>query len=232
MTRHVARRIVVGSPYSILVAGFRVLVAETRGLDVFAYADMAALEKCLEVCASGGDPADLLLIDIDSIVTLQGLHESRRLAPDAGLILWVNWVSSEFVRAAIQSGVRGILRRSAPVEMYNECLESVAAGQLWLEEEMSEKLLSEKSVRLSPRERQLVGLLTEGLRNKEIAGRMNITEGTAKAYLSRLFEKTGASDRFELAMFALKNLETNPLVTSARGPGIFPPLRDVVTRRA
>ncbi len=62
---------------------------------------------------------------------------------------------------------------------------------------MSEKcFLSTKPVKLSPRERQLVGLLTEGLRNKEIAGRMNITEGTAKAYLSRVFEKTGASDRF------------------------------------
>jgi hypothetical protein len=69
-------------------------------------------------------------------------------------------------------------------------------------------------------------LLTEGLRNKEIAARMSITEGTAKAYLSRLFEKTGASDRFELAMFALKNLETNPANRPSRDPRILLPLRN------
>jgi DNA-binding NarL/FixJ family response regulator len=87
----------------------------------------------------------------------------------------------------------------------------VLANELWLEKDLSQKLLRMRTVRLSPRERQLVGLLTQGLRNKEIAWRMRITEGTAKVYLSRLFEKTGANDRFELAMYVLQNLENGKI---------------------
>jgi DNA-binding NarL/FixJ family response regulator len=175
---------------------------------------------------------DLILIDADAAVTLAYLAELKSLAPNSGLILWVDWISQEFVRDAIKSGVRGILRQNASADLCLECLTQVAAGQLWLEDEMNQKLLCAKAIRLSPRERQLVGLLTEGLRNKEIAVRMNITEGTAKAYLSRLFEKTGASDRFELAMFALKNLETNPATGPSRGPRIFLPLRNTFARQA
>ena len=216
--------IVVCSSHSILVAGFRTLIAEPAGLAVI---------ECSEVAQSPrSDPPLLVLIDVDSIVTQRALDEWRSLFPDSGLILWIERISSEFVREAINSGVRGILRKNASTDLYVQCLRQVAAGQLWLEDDLSHKLLSAKAIRLSPRERQLVGLLTEGLRNKEIAGRMSITEGTAKAYLSRLFEKTGASDRFELAMFALRNLETDPSHGPSRGPRIFLPLQPSFSRRA
>jgi len=210
-----------------LVTGFRLLVAEPAGFELFQCSERTDLRAYLEETG----PPSLILIDAIHTVTLHYLAELRSLTPDTGLILWVDWISQEFVRDAIKSGVRGILRKDASVDLCSQCLIQVAAGQLWLENEMSQKLLCAKAVRLSPRERQLVGLLTEGLRNKEIAVRMSITEGTAKAYLSRLFEKTGASDRFELAMFALKNLETNPGTGPSRGPRIYLPLRNVFARQ-
>lgn len=52
-------------------------------------------------------------------------------------------------------------------------------------------------------------MLAQGLRNKELAYRLGITEGTVKVYLSHLYEKVGANDRFELALLALKNLATD-----------------------
>ena len=60
---------------------------------------------------------------------------------------------------------------------------------------------------LSPRERQLLRLISQGLSNKQIAGTLMITEGTVKVYLSRLFKKVGVLDRFELALYGLKNLQ-------------------------
>jgi two-component system nitrate/nitrite response regulator NarL len=221
------KRIMVCSPHAILIAGFRALIAAPARLGLTECADFEDLRLCL-----AGDKPDLILIDLSSIESPASLAELRSLAPLSGLILWVDWISPEFIREAIAAGVRGILRRQASVSLCNECLDQVAAGKLWLEQDMNQRLLSTKPVRLSPRERQLVSLLTEGLRNKEIAGRMNITEGTAKAYLSRLFEKTGASDRFELALFALKNLETDPSAGPSRGPRIFAPLQAVFSRRA
>jgi two-component system, NarL family, nitrate/nitrite response regulator NarL len=222
------KKIVVCSDHTILVTGFRSMIAEPAGFRVFQCTEVTDLRAHLGETSA----PDLILIDANHTVTLHGLAELKSLSPDSGLILWVDWISQEFVRDAIKSGVRGILRKDASAELYSQCLTQVAAGQLWLENEMSQKLLSARAIRLSPRERQLIGLLTEGLRNKEIAARMTITEGTAKAYLSRLFEKTGASDRFELAMFALKNLETNPATGPSRGPRIFLPLRNAFSRQA
>lgn len=200
------------------MSGFRSLVAEPALFQTFECSEMSQLKAHLANTAA----PDVILLD--TVATLPVLAELNSHAPGSGIILWVDWISQEFLREAIKSGVRGILRKDAPIELCLQCLAQVAAGQLWLENEMSQKLLSAKTVRLSPRERQLVGLLTEGLRNKEIAARMTITEGTAKAYLSRLFEKTGASDRFELAMFALKNLEPDPAKGPYRGPRIYQPL--------
>jgi two-component system nitrate/nitrite response regulator NarL len=226
----VARKIVVYSQHTVLIAGFRSLIAEPAGFELFQCAGVPDL--CAYLDLEETRAPDLILMDADATVTLHYLAQLKSLAPDSGLILWVDWISQEFVRDAIKSGVRGILRKDASVELCFQCLAQVADGKLWLENEMSQSLLRAKAIRLSPRERQLVGLLTEGLRNKEIAARMTITEGTAKAYLSRLFEKTGASDRFELAMFALKNLETNPATGPSRGPRIFLPLRNAFARQS
>jgi DNA-binding CsgD family transcriptional regulator len=62
-------------------------------------------------------------------------------------------------------------------------------------------------VALTKRESQLVSLLSQGLKNKEIATTLTISEGTVKVYLSRLFQKVGVKDRFELALYGLRNLQ-------------------------
>jgi DNA-binding CsgD family transcriptional regulator len=63
-----------------------------------------------------------------------------------------------------------------------------------------------KTINLTLREGQLVTLLAQGMKNKEIATALYLSEGTVKVYLSRLFQKTGAKDRFELALHGVKNL--------------------------
>ena len=69
-----------------------------------------------------------------------------------------------------------------------------------------EQLLLTKRVSLTRREGQLVGLIAQGLKNKELGYALGITEGTVKVYLSRIFKKLGVNDRFELALYALKNV--------------------------
>jgi DNA-binding CsgD family transcriptional regulator len=61
-------------------------------------------------------------------------------------------------------------------------------------------------VTLSRRQSQILALLVQGLKNKEIATQLGISEGTVKCYLTKLFDKVGAKDRFELALFGLRNL--------------------------
>jgi DNA-binding CsgD family transcriptional regulator len=69
-----------------------------------------------------------------------------------------------------------------------------------------EQLLVAKRVSLTRREGQLVSLIAQGIKNKELAYALGITEGTVKVYLSRIFKKLGVNDRFELALYAIKNV--------------------------
>ena len=87
-----------------------------------------------------------------------------------------------------------------------KCGEAVLAGHAWVPPFFaSQAALDSRRCRLSPREGQLINLVSQGLRNKEIAWELKITEGTVRAYLSRLFDKLGVSDRYELALLGLRH---------------------------
>ena len=121
-------------------------------------------------------------------------------------MLWVNSISTELAFQAMGLGVRGILRKTLPTDLQVKCLQKVQAGELWFEKALTDSFLCARRVALTQREGQLVSLLSQGLKNKEIATTLMISEGTVKVYLSRLFQKVGVKDRFELALFGLKNL--------------------------
>ena len=104
-------------------------------------------------------------------------------------------------------------------------------GELWLEKALTDTFILGRTVKLSPREGDLVRLLAQGLKNKEIATVLSISEGTVKVYLSKLFVKTGAKDRLELALFGLRNMQDETFMGSspARTPrALFLPHYDAV----
>ena len=156
----------------------------------------------------------VVLLDVTAAVKFSMLSELKLIAGDVPVVLWVDAASTVLVSEALAIGVRGILRKSLPIELQIKCLRIVAAGDLWVEQLLREQLLTAGRVPLTRRERQLVGLLVQGLKNKEIAHAMTLSEGTVKVYLTQLFQKLGVSDRFELALFALKNC----LADAAREP--------------
>jgi len=138
------------------------------------------------------------------------------------VVLWVYQIPAEMALHAMSLGVRGILRSTLPPKMVLRCLEKVQQGELWFENALVDDYFDVRKSGLSGREVQLIRLLAMGLKNKEIAGSLSITEGTVKVYLSRLFQKLGVKDRFELALFGLKN----------PADGAFHPSRPELARRA
>jgi DNA-binding NarL/FixJ family response regulator len=153
---------------------------------------------------------ELFLIELTPAITLDFLQELMDISGGASIVLWIDSASPEFLSQALGIGVRGILRKSQSIVAYGQCLRSIAAGEIWLDQELAGRLLSRKQVRLSARERQLIGLVAQGLKNKAIAYALGITEGTVKVYLSRLYPKVGANDRLDLALMGLRNVEANP----------------------
>jgi DNA-binding NarL/FixJ family response regulator len=189
------------SSQPILATGLEAVMAE-RG-DCTLSGVLTALDPLIEHVRM--HRPSVVLIDVTETVTLATLSELQPIVDVAPVVLWVDSVSTEFVSKALMIGVRGILRQSLPAALQMKCLCVVAMGDLWVEQALCGQLLTSRRIRLTRRERQLAILLAQGLKNKEIAYAMTLSEGTVKVYLTRLFKKTGVTCRFELALFALKN---------------------------
>jgi DNA-binding NarL/FixJ family response regulator len=155
----------------------------------------AALQPDIILCAARPD-TDLAIPDL------------RMASPRSAIVVLGREITPEFARDAMDLGVRGFVNSTEGPEVVRECLRSAARGELWMERSLSMALLDARPINLSKRQSQLVNLLAHGLKNKEIAATLGISESTVKAYLTGLFEKVGAKDRFELALFGLKNMKT------------------------
>jgi two-component system nitrate/nitrite response regulator NarL len=157
---------------------------------------------------------DVLLIEATPELSAEMLSEVKEAAQGAPIVIWVDPVSTEFVAQALGLGVRGVLRKNLSLELQVKCLERVGAGELWVEKETVARLLCTKRIVLGTRERQLAKLMAQGLKNKEIAYRLGLSEGTVKVYLSRMFLKVGVSDRFELALYAIEHVLDNRCIAA------------------
>jgi DNA-binding NarL/FixJ family response regulator len=159
---------------------------------------------------------DVLLIYLMTAMSLSELHEIRSIDSRCRIVLWGQDLEGDFAFQAMQLGVRSILPGDTSIENFLAALRSVQKGALCFEKDLLVSVLSHKPVALSMRQRQIVSLVAQGRKNKEIAFSMGITEGTVKAYLYKLFKKLGMNDRLDLALFGRKNLFSSP-----SGPGQF-----------
>jgi len=186
----------------VLQIGLESVIARSAGFQmVGASASVAQLAS-----AALQHQPHVILYSMSLDPELAQLSAVRRAAPDAAIILWAREFSTELAHQALEMGIQGFLSTTAGPEMMLECLRFAASGEMWMERSLANTLLNSRPVALSRRQTQLLSLLVQGLKNREIAAEMGISEGTVKAYLTTLFEKVGARDRFELALYGLKNL--------------------------
>jgi len=164
---------------------------------------------------------DLLLLDLSMprMSGLDALREIREHRRALRILLLAGVVCRSDLITAVHLGVHGVLLKDAPTETLFEAIACVAAGQYWLGQtlishllEVVRPLLHSSSafiaptdpVRLTARERQVLGLVAAGCSNKEIARQCSLSEQTVKHHLTRMFDKVGASNRLELAMAATR----------------------------
>ena len=222
-------KILLYSDEPILAKGLESILQQVEGFELLP--TCGKIVHLLERMAQ--NEPNLVLMDLTPEVTFTVLNELKHCMSSTHLILWVNSISTELAFQAMGLGVRGILRKTLPMDLQIKCLQKVRAGELWFEKSLTDSFLCARRIALSRREGQLVSLLSQGLKNKEIATALTISEGTVKVYLSRLFQKVGVKDRFELALFGLKNLSNGqlPAPGPGEGPADIPGLRSIVLDR-
>jgi DNA-binding NarL/FixJ family response regulator len=143
---------------------------------------------------------------LESPIGLGDLRDILSSDRRSHVVLWGDGLATEFAFQAMQLGVRGILPSSATVDCLLDSLANINRGVLCFDKDLMDYLLSQKRVTLTERQGQLVSLVAQGLKNKEIAWRLGTTEGTVKAYLYKLFRKLGVNDRLGIVLYGQKNL--------------------------
>jgi two-component system, NarL family, nitrate/nitrite response regulator NarL len=193
--------VVIYSDQPVMAAGLASLIAADPALELSACcSNISALKEQLVM-----ESPDLAVVDLTPQITGAVLGELQNSALECKLILYTRSIAADFALQALTIGVRGVLRKTLSLEAHRQCLHRVHSGELWFEKSLTDSFRAGKRVTLTERESQLVALLSRGLKNKEISAELGITEGTVKVYLSHLFQKSGAKDRFDLALQGLKN---------------------------
>jgi len=151
---------------------------------------------------------DVQMPEGDGIDVLRKLRGSGDERP---IVLLTASIDDRRFADALSLKVDGVLMKTSDPALLIDCLDSVRAGEEWIDPQLQDRAKRSASqgrpVSLSPRERELVTLVRQGLRNRDIAQRLGITEGTVKVYLHSVFEKTGVANRTELAIRASEWVE-------------------------
>ena len=155
---------------------------------------------------------DIVLLDLQ-MPGGSGMDVLRRIRADKTPLRVIVLTAAIDDRALLEAqalNVQGIVLKNSDPAYLLDCLDRVRRGRTWIDPEVTEraKQLAEtlghhgSREALAPRERQLVAFVRSGLRNREIARQLGVTEGTVKAYLHAVFEKLGVTSRTELAVRA------------------------------
>jgi DNA-binding NarL/FixJ family response regulator len=160
--------------------------------------------------------AIILLADNMVAGTVDAIPDLVR-APQSRIIAQLDEKDESNAVELYRRGVSGIIPRSISPDLLVKCVRKVAAGETWIDNQSVNRLIEafrfqtitgdspRTQPRLSPKELAIISCITQGMRNKEIAGQLGTTEQVIKNYLRRVYEKLGVSDRIELAHYGLRH---------------------------
>jgi DNA-binding NarL/FixJ family response regulator len=166
-----------------------------------------------------GDKPDLVLLMMEGggerDVAL--LHRLPEISERAHALVVTGDRDPALHAQAIEFGARGVVAKDEPAAVLVKAVHKVHAGEIWLDRARYAGVLNRLTRRsvdadpaaaqiasLTPRERQIVGLVTEGLTNKDIGERLYISEATARNHLTSILDKLDLNDRFQLAVYAFR----------------------------
>ena len=179
-----------------------------------------SLSQALEILKNSA-PSVLLLdkafgmqIILEWLSGLRGAA-SVDLTAATAIVIWGASVTEAEALRLLQAGARGILRKTAGIASVLACLRTVAAGRTWMEDSVfrdSGRPEHYPRSELTAREQQVLELVEQGSKNKEIAFELGIRPGTVKIHLKHIFEKTGVRGRYGLALNGMRerSLATAP----------------------
>jgi DNA-binding NarL/FixJ family response regulator len=204
-SNHSKKTVVVCDTQPISAEGLRTLLAAAGDLEFLA--SLNSLESATQLVTI--QRPDIVIVDkgFGMRVVLDWIHDLKLADASPAVTVWgVSMTEAEALRL-LQAGAKGIVRKTAGLENILSCLRTVASGRSWMEDcVFRDGARPERYPRseLTPREHQVLEMVEQGFKNKEIALELGIRPGTVKIHLKHIFEKTGVRGRYGLAINGLK----------------------------
>src|SRR5450755_119611 len=215
-------RVLIADGQPIVLEGLRAVLGQYPAIEVVGEAadGMETIDKVVHL-----DP-DIVLMDL-KLPRVDGLTVLRSIqtrAPRTKVMLFASSDSKDEFVDAMKLGCSGVLLKDCAVSLLEKSILKVYAGEIWLDSTTTAAVIRQfaspsdfapsshtngkptrERAQLSQREREIIVLIAQGYKNKEIAEKMFITEQTVKNHLHNVFDKLGVSDRLELALYAIHN---------------------------
>ena len=204
--------------HAVVRSGLRMVIESNPELKVVGEAGNRA--DALAIAAREQPDIILLDLDLNGASGLDFLAELFTLASDARVIILTGVYDAAAHQRAMQLGAMGLVLKEKAAEVVIKAIEKVHAGEVWFDRVMMGQMISQLSratltpkskpeahriASLTEREREIVALIGEGLKNKLIANRLFISETTVRHHLTSVFDKLGVSDRLELIIYAYRH---------------------------
>jgi two-component system nitrate/nitrite response regulator NarL len=208
-------RILIVDDHAVVRAGLRMLIDAQEGMKVVEVASNPA--EALEFAKRESPEIILLDLDLGGQDALTLIPELRLSAKDARILVLTGSKDTEAHRRAMRLGAMGVILKDQAAETLIKAIEKVHAGEVWVDRLTMGSLLDEMTqtpeidpeeariASLTQREREVIALIAEGLKNKQIGQRLFIGETTVTHHLSSIFSKLEVSDRLELVIYAFSH---------------------------
>jgi DNA-binding NarL/FixJ family response regulator len=214
----VSIRVLLVDDQELVRTGFRLFLETQPGLAVVGEAGDGeeAIERVREL------RPDVVLMDI-RMPTMDGVEATAKLTsgaiePAPRVLVLTTFDLDEYVFGALRAGAAGFLLKDAPRERLIEAIRVVHSGEALLSPSITRRLIEDFAARsdpieppaavlaeLTPREREVLGLVAHGLSNAEIAARLVVTEATVKSHVGAVLLKLGLRDRVQAVVFAYEH---------------------------
>lgn len=199
-------KILIVDDDELVCKSLNVLLSREKDMDVIGIAHNGAdaLSSCRLI------QPDIVLMDIQMPI-MNGIQATRQIKsdwPQIHIMMLTTFKDEKNIRLAIHAGAEGYLIKSTEVSSMAQQLRALMSGSTVLDADVLRKLTQPSEVDglegLTPREKDIAGLVANGLSNREIAEQLYISEGTVRNTLSIILEKLQLRDRTQLAIYYLK----------------------------
>ena len=208
-------RIALVERHPLVRDAFRALLEASGAVTIVG--DAAGAADVMPMLEAYKPEAALLFMDGSGDREMALLHRLPEIADRTNPLIVTDDTDAVLHAQAIELGARGVILKEQPGAVLAKAVEKICAGEIWLDRARTAGVLNRLTRRrvdddpesmkidsLTPRERQIITLVTEGLTNRDIAERLFISEATARNHLTSILDKLDVTDRFQLTVYAFR----------------------------